>query len=289
MADIQPSLFNPDLEPIKYIAQNGAFELTYDGKLSTFWLSQKQIAEMFSLTQQTISHHVRNFKEDRPEDVGTAYKKLRYTASDGKQYDVEHYNHSVVIYIGYRAQATELTLQFQRFVEEIFRQRLEVEHTRAINKVQHTRNTKYTGYILDGKTPSHAQTRLEGQDTFKRLAAQIVRLTDGSMIGRVVGKEYIMLFGKMSEDLKKALNTKNIRDALPELPLKYIELIESSIATVLSNRDRMTDDEIMTLAINTIKPMADHLKMICEAAGLDIITGKPIGYIVPTTRKLLDR
>jgi hypothetical protein len=287
----QQPLFNPDLEPIRYLVGNSTLEFTLDGKFNTFWLSQKHIAALFNLDVSTISEHVANFKSMRGDESDATIRKFRLVQKEGNrdvERSIEHYNHSVVIYIGYRAQATEETIRFQRFVEEVFRQRMEDEHQRAIKKAVHERDTKYTGYVLAGMSPSHAQTRLEGQNTFKRLAGQIVRLTDGSMIGRVVGKEYVMLFGKVSEDLKKTLHTKNIRDALPELPLKHIELIESSIATVLSNRKHMSDDEIMALAINTIKPMANNLKMVCEAAGLDIITGKPAGYITPTNRKLPD-
>ena len=121
----QPLLFNPDLEPIRYIVGSSTLEFTLDGKFKTFWLSQKQIAELFNLTQPSISNHIKKFKEDRPEDIKSVHRKFEYTAVDGKTYDVDHYSHEVVIYIGYRAQATTETIRFQRFIEEIFRQRLE--------------------------------------------------------------------------------------------------------------------------------------------------------------------
>lgn len=272
---IQPQLFNPDLEPIRYIAANGTFELTLDGKFRTFWLSQKLIGELFNLSQSTISEHVANFKKTRPDE--STYRNFRLVQREGNrdvEREIEHYNHSVVIYIGYRAQATEETIRFQRFVEEIFRQRLEAEHARAMHKVQHTHAGDVTHYILAGKTQSHAEKRVDLKSTFKRLSAIIIELSDPQTIGAVVSREYMLMFGKMADELKTILRTKSIRDALPELQLSFLDMIEQSLILVLSNKDRMTREEILKVVDQTVKPLAEHLKTICDMAGVDVITGQ---------------
>lgn len=271
---IQLPLFNPDLEPIRYIAQNGTFEFALDGRLKTFWLSQKQIAEMFDIDQSGISRHIKKFCEDRGIKSEQAIAKFAYTASDGKTYDVEHYNHNIVIYIGYRAQATKETVAFQEFYEEVFRQRLEAEHQRAIKKAQHTHAADVTGYILAGFSPAHAEKRVDMKSTIKRLNAIIIELTDAKMIGQVIGTEYRLLFGKLADELKTILHTKNIRDALPYLQLTYLDTIETSLVAVLSHKEHISRDDLMHLVEQIVTPLAQHLKTICEMTGTDVITGK---------------
>jgi hypothetical protein len=274
---IQPLLFNPDLEPIQYIADNGTFELTLDGKFKTFWLSQKQIADIFNLTQSTISAHITNFKKDRPD--ASTYRNFRIVQREGNrdvERDIEHYNHSVVIYIGYRAQATQETIRFQRFVEEIFRQRMEDEHARAIKKVQHGRDVKKTGYILDGMSETHAQKRMDTVDTFNQLRGIIAQISNVKMIGRVVGREYMLLFGKLADELKRILNTKSVRDGLPELQLSYIKLAEETLVMVLSRKDHLTDEELIDIVDKTVRPLGEHLHMICQSMGIDTVTGRPL-------------
>lgn len=61
--------------------------------------------------------------------------------------DIEHYNHNVVIYIGYRAQATSATIRFQRFIESVFQKHMEAEHARA--KCGHW--TAQKAVILEGR------------------------------------------------------------------------------------------------------------------------------------------
>ena len=131
-----------------------------------------------------------------------------------------------------------------------------------------------TGYILAGLTPSHAEKRVDMKSTFKQLSAMILELSDAKMIGAVVSKEYLLLFGKLTDELKTILKAKNIRDALPELQLGYLELTEKSLIMVLSNKQSMTRDEMVQIVESTIKPLAAHLKTICEMSGVDVITGQ---------------
>ncbi len=282
---IQQPLFNPDLESIRYIATNGTFEFTLDGKFKTFWLSQKEIADMFDLDVKTVNRHIRVYEEEQStflrneivQDPIPMSKTFHLTQTEGTRQverDVECYNHEVVIDVGYRARSTQKTVDFRRFVNEVFRQRLEAEHARALRKAQHTHAGDVTQYILSGKTQSHAEKRVDLKSTFKRLSAIIIELCDASVIGSVVSREYLLLFNKAADELKTILRTKSIRDALPELQLSFLDMVEQSLILVLSNKDRMTREEILKVVDQTVKPLAEHLKTICDMAGVDVITGQ---------------
>lgn len=163
----QVALFNPDHRAVQYIADNGTFELTFDGAVRTFWLNQKQIAELFGLERSVVTKHVQNFKESRSEDVSSVCANFTITASDGKRYEVEHYNHQVVMYVGYRAQQTERTVAFQRFVEKAVSDALEAASRVAIRKAARRRDQSVTSYILAGKTSQWAELRTDQKESWK--------------------------------------------------------------------------------------------------------------------------
>lgn len=270
----QQPLFNADLEPIRYLVENASYELTFDGKLRTFWASQKLIAEMLDISVQSVNPIIQNYKKANADIIDSLVKVFLITASDGKTYKVEHYSLDIIIYVGYRAQVTERTTQFQRWATGVIRQYVEDGHARAMHKAQHARAGDVTHYILGGMSQEHAAKRVDLKDTFKQLSALIIRISDVKLIGQVVSKEYVILFGVFAKDLKRILHSESIRDALPELQMDYLQMVERTLIVVLSQKDRISEDEMMKLTIKTITPLAEHLRMICELAQIDIVTGR---------------
>jgi len=199
---IQPQLFNPDLHPMQYLAGHASYELTFDGEFRTFWASQKRIAEMLDISVQSVNSIIQNYKKANADIIDSVIKDLLITASDGKSYTVEHYSLDVIIYVGYRAQVTERTTLFQRWASGVIHQHIEAEHARAMKKAQHARAADVTQHILSGKTQAHAEKRVDMKSTFKQLSAIIIEITSAKMIGRVVGREYVLLFGKVTDELK---------------------------------------------------------------------------------------
>lgn len=55
---------------------------TRDGKV---WLNQKQIAELFGTSKQTINHHILNILKERDLSQSLVVKNYTTTASDGKR------------------------------------------------------------------------------------------------------------------------------------------------------------------------------------------------------------
>ncbi|HSX11743.1 MAG TPA: hypothetical protein VLF94_08520 [Chlamydiales bacterium] len=58
----------------------------------TVWLTQPQISELFNKDRRTISEHIHNIFAEKELDENSVCRKFRTTASDGKQYQVAHYN-----------------------------------------------------------------------------------------------------------------------------------------------------------------------------------------------------
>ena len=65
---------------------------------NTVWLNRKQLAELFGRDVKTIGKHINNaLKEELDNSVVANFAT---TASDGKVYQVEHYNLDMIISVG---------------------------------------------------------------------------------------------------------------------------------------------------------------------------------------------
>ena len=71
----------------------------------TVWLSQQQMAELFSQTKQNISLHVSNIFKEGELEKGSVVKDSLTTAADGKKYKTKFYNLDVIISVGYRVKS----------------------------------------------------------------------------------------------------------------------------------------------------------------------------------------
>src|SRR5271169_2814300 len=68
----------------------------------TVWLTQPQMSELFDKDRRTISEHIQNIFTEKELDENSVCRKFRQTATDGKNYQVTHYNLDVIISVGYR-------------------------------------------------------------------------------------------------------------------------------------------------------------------------------------------
>lgn len=86
---------------------NVPVEVTYQDE--TFWLSQQKMAELFDVSKQNISYHLKNIFESGELDRDAVVKDFLTTASDGKNYSVAFYNLDAIIAVGYRVNSKQAT------------------------------------------------------------------------------------------------------------------------------------------------------------------------------------
>lgn len=86
----------------------------------TIWLSQQQIVELFDSSKANISEHLKNIFLSGELDEISVVRNFRTTASDGKNYNVKHYNLDVIISIGYRVNSIRGT-QFRIWANKILK------------------------------------------------------------------------------------------------------------------------------------------------------------------------
>lgn len=110
-------------EIIMYQTEDGLtkIETTFDG--DTVWLSLDQMAELFQRDRSVIGKHIRNIFKEGELDKESVWAKFAYTASDGKEYQVDHYNLDVIISVGYRVKSLRGT-QFRIWANKILKEYL---------------------------------------------------------------------------------------------------------------------------------------------------------------------
>ncbi len=82
---------------------NSRVEVRFEGE--TAWLTQAQLVELFGSSKANISEHIKHIFEENELDRNSVVRKFRTTASDGKNYEVEHYNLDMIISLGYRVKS----------------------------------------------------------------------------------------------------------------------------------------------------------------------------------------
>jgi prophage maintenance system killer protein len=90
-------------------------EVQFDG--DTVWLTQAQMALLFSQTKQNVSLHINNIFKERELPKGSVVKESLTTASDGKKYKTLYYNLDVIISVGYRVKSKQGT-QFRQWATQ---------------------------------------------------------------------------------------------------------------------------------------------------------------------------
>ena len=87
-------------------------EVLYDSE--DFWLTQKTMAELFSVKVNTINYHLKEIFNSGELDEDSVVRRIRITANDGKKYNTSFYSLDSIIAVGYRVNSFEAT-QFRRW------------------------------------------------------------------------------------------------------------------------------------------------------------------------------
>ncbi len=85
------------------------------------WLSQKMMGELYNVNVRTINEHLQKIFKDSELQDDSVVRKFRITASDGKNYETQHYNLSAIIAIGYKVNS-ERAVQFRKWSTQILQE-----------------------------------------------------------------------------------------------------------------------------------------------------------------------
>ncbi len=104
-----------------YQTEDGRLKIDVRFEGETVWLTQKGMAELFQKDVRTINEHITNIFEDGELQSDAVIRKFRITATDGKNYETQHYNLDVIISVGYRVRSLRGT-QFRIWATQQLRE-----------------------------------------------------------------------------------------------------------------------------------------------------------------------
>lgn len=128
-------------EYITFVASTGegGVETVYADE--NVWLTQKMMATLYDVGVPAINEHLKNIFKSSELEEDAVIRKFRITASDGKNYDTNHYNLSAIIAVGYKVNS-ERAVQFRKWATTI------VEEFTIKGFAMDDERLKYDGTIL---------------------------------------------------------------------------------------------------------------------------------------------
>lgn len=83
----------------------------------TVWLSQAQLCKLYQTSKSNISEHIKHIFEEDELSEESVVRNFRTTSSDGKNYNILHYNLDMIISLGYRVKS-KIATNFRKWATE---------------------------------------------------------------------------------------------------------------------------------------------------------------------------
>ena len=106
-----------DNKLILYKDESGRVSVSVRFADEDVWLTQAQLVEIYQTSKSNVSEHIKHIFEDRELERDLVVRKFRTTATDGKNYNVDHYNLDMIIALGYRVQSP-IAVRFRRWATQ---------------------------------------------------------------------------------------------------------------------------------------------------------------------------
>jgi prophage antirepressor-like protein len=204
------------------------FNITTEVKFEDgeFWLTQKQLAELFGIDVKTISFHLVNMKEDGElPDSSVLYYQIIAESSFSGQKEVAHYNQDVAYDLGFRVRNSALAKKFRSYTKEILKRELKEQSNPSLIVERGVDAMKDSG-------ASNAQVidRVESKLARRSYTDEIAERDSKKNIGLHTNQSYLGMTGKKADKLKADRNKENkrgsLRDFMTETELAAVRLNE---------------------------------------------------------------
>ena len=81
------------------------------------WLSQVQLCKLYQTSKSNISKHIKHIFEENELNEESVVRNFRITSSDGKNYNILHYNLDMIISLGYRIKS-KIATNFRKWATD---------------------------------------------------------------------------------------------------------------------------------------------------------------------------
>ena len=135
-------------EIIVYQPEGGEFHIEVRVENETVWLTQAQMAELFSTSRTNIVEHIGHIYEENELDADSTCRKFRQVQIEGSRKvnrQIPFYNLDMILSLGYRVKSAVAT-KFRRWANQVLKEHL------------------LRGYSVNQRLVSH-ENRLENLDS----------------------------------------------------------------------------------------------------------------------------
>jgi hypothetical protein len=87
----------------------------------SIWLTQKMMGALYDVNVRTVNEHLKNIFADSELEEAAVIRKFRITATDGKNYNTQHYKLPAIIAVGYKVNS-ERAVQFRKWATGVIEQ-----------------------------------------------------------------------------------------------------------------------------------------------------------------------
>lgn len=197
----------------------------------TVWLSIDEMSQLFGRDISVIGKHIRNIFKEEELVKDSVWAKFAYTASDGKNYQVDYYNLDVIISVGYRVKSHRGT-QFRQWANKVLKEYLlkgytvnrclkDLEEKVDAKFVQHEKRLEYltdkVDFFVRTSLPPVEGVFYDGQifDAYK-FATDLIRTAKKSilLIDNYVDESVLLMLSKHDKGVAVSIYTHTISNQL---------------------------------------------------------------------------
>ena len=183
--------------------ENQGVKLEVNLKDETVWLNRQQLSKLFDRDIKTIGKHINNALKEELLNDNSVVANFATTASDGKTYQVEHYNLDMILSVGYRVKSNNGII-FRRWANKILKDYI------------------LKGYAINQRRLEYLEKTIKLIDIANRIDEKLEN-NDAKEILKVIG-EYSKALDLLDDYDHKTL--KKIDGNIDERKIEYKECIE---------------------------------------------------------------
>jgi len=135
-------------EIVIYQGKNNDVQIDVQFENETVWLTQAQLVLLYQSSKANVSEHIKHIFEEGELNPNAVVRKFRTTATDGKNYYVEHYNLDLIISLGYRIKSSVAT-QFRIWATQRLKDYLVKGFAIDSNRLKNLGGGNYWKELLD--------------------------------------------------------------------------------------------------------------------------------------------
>jgi prophage maintenance system killer protein len=114
---------NKTQDIVIYRTDDGTARIEVNLRDETVWITQKQMAELFTTERSVVTKHINNILKTKELRQKSVCANFAHTAADGKTYQTQFYNLDMIISVGYRVNSKRGT-QFRIWATNVLKQHL---------------------------------------------------------------------------------------------------------------------------------------------------------------------